>query len=181
MIKTHNKTGLKYLCQTKRKDPIKYTGSGSYWKLHLKNHGYDFSTEFLGIFEDFESLEKNGIYYSNLYKVVESEEWANLVEENGTGGDTSKTKGYIEGMKNRRRYNGKNNPNYGKPGSWTGKVGPMKGKIWYNNGKIEILTEFCPEGFVQGRLTFLCENCNRCFDNLNYKRFHGDNCKFKIE
>lgn len=37
MIKQHEITGLKYLCKTTRKDPLKYNGSGRYWKPHIKN------------------------------------------------------------------------------------------------------------------------------------------------
>jgi hypothetical protein len=36
-VKTHNKTGLKYLGQTSQKDPHKYPGSGTRWRHHLKN------------------------------------------------------------------------------------------------------------------------------------------------
>ena len=50
LLKTHNKTGLKYLCQTKKKDPIKYSGSGTRWLRHLKKHGFDFETKILGKF-----------------------------------------------------------------------------------------------------------------------------------
>ena len=45
-IKTHNKTGLKYLGKTKR-NPFVYTGSGVYWKRHLKIHGNEHTTEIL--------------------------------------------------------------------------------------------------------------------------------------
>ena len=39
-LKTHNKTGLKYLGYTKN-DPMKYKGSGKYWSNHIKIHGND--------------------------------------------------------------------------------------------------------------------------------------------
>ena len=39
-VKTHRKTGLKYLGKTK-KDPFVYQGSGVHWKNHLNKHGYD--------------------------------------------------------------------------------------------------------------------------------------------
>lgn len=85
-IKKHNKTGLKYLGQTSSSDPYDYTGSGKRWISHLKKHGKDFSTEMLIETEDKTVIKENGIYYSELYNVVESEEWANLKIEEGDGG-----------------------------------------------------------------------------------------------
>ena len=46
-VKTHNVTGLKYLGQTSSNDPYKYQGSGKYWRLHLKKHGNNVTTEIL--------------------------------------------------------------------------------------------------------------------------------------
>ena len=45
-VKTHRKTGLKYLGKTNQ-DPHKYPGSGVYWSRHLKEHGDDVDTEVL--------------------------------------------------------------------------------------------------------------------------------------
>ena len=84
LVKTHNKTGLKYLCQTTR-DPHKYNGSGIYWKRHLKVHGKDHSTEILKECTTKEELKYWGIFYSNLWNVVKSEDWANLKPEEGDG------------------------------------------------------------------------------------------------
>jgi len=181
MIKKHNKTNLKYLCQTRRKEPFLYPGSGKYWKSHLEKHGYDISTEVLGIYETKQELREAGIYYSDLFNVVESDEWANLRIEEGDGGDTSKTKQYISGMASRRSYFGEGNPNYGKIGFWSGKVGTMLNKTWYNNGTEELLVDSAPEGWVQGRLKFNCEHCNMKTNSMNYKRWHGDNCKTKTK
>ena len=50
MIKTHNLTGKKYLCKkltATDKKAIKYSGSGLIWKPHLKEHGFNFTTEIL--------------------------------------------------------------------------------------------------------------------------------------
>lgn len=179
MIKKHNKTNLKYLCQTKRKQPFLYPGSGKYWRLHLEKHGHDISTEILGTFESKQELREAGRYYSELYDVVESDEWANLRIEDGDGGDTSKTQQYITGMASRRSYAGEGNPNYGKVGSWAGKVGPMLNKIWYNNGKEEHLWDSKPDGWTEGRLKFVCEQCSAETSLLNYRRWHGEKCKKK--
>lgn len=176
MVKTHNKTGLKYLCQTRREDPFSYPGSGKYWRLHLDEHGYDYSTEILGQYPTQEELKEAGVRYSTLHSVVESEEWANLREESGDGGDTSKTDGYKEGMKKRRSYSGKSNPNYGKVGSWSGKVGPNVGLKWYNDGKEELLCGEKPSGWIEGRLKVTCAHCGKETNLTNHTRWHGDNC-----
>jgi hypothetical protein len=86
MIKTHTKTGLKYLCQTKRKDPFKYTGSGLYWGAHLNKHGTDITTVILQKCYSKTSLKSWGLFYSKLWDVVKSKQWANLKPEEGQGG-----------------------------------------------------------------------------------------------
>ena len=88
-VKTHNKTGLKYLGKTESKDPHKYPGSGVYWKSHLNKHGYDYSTEIIRECQSKEELKEWGLYYTNLWDVVKSNEWANLKEEIGDGGRQS--------------------------------------------------------------------------------------------
>lgn len=87
-IKTHNKTGLKYLGKTVR-DPYKYKGSGKRWCSHIKKHGYDVTTEILGIFSTNEELKMFSIPLSKKLSIVESTQWANLKLESGDGGDTS--------------------------------------------------------------------------------------------
>jgi hypothetical protein len=85
-VKTHNKTGLKYLGQTKTKDPHKYSGSGKYWKLHLKKHGADFSTEIIKECRTKKEIKQWGEFYSSLWDVVNDPSWANLKPESGDGG-----------------------------------------------------------------------------------------------
>ena len=46
-VKTHQKTGLKYLGMTTKFDPHKYKGSGKLWKQHLKEYGNSYTTEIL--------------------------------------------------------------------------------------------------------------------------------------
>lgn len=81
--KTHNITGLKYLGKTIAKDPHRYEGSGKHWQYHIKKHGYDVTTEILRECSSLEELVEWGLYYSNLWNVVESKEWANLRLEDG--------------------------------------------------------------------------------------------------
>jgi hypothetical protein len=83
-IKTCNHCGLKYLGKT-IKDPFKYKGSGTYWKRHIKKYGYDVTTDIVFETKDKEELKNIGIYFSYLYNVIKSDEWANLKEEAGDG------------------------------------------------------------------------------------------------
>ena len=87
--KTHNKTGLQYLGKTTSKNPHKYQGSGIRWANHIKSHGYDVTTEILRECQTNEEVKEWGKYYSELWNVVESSEWANLKPEYGEGGSTS--------------------------------------------------------------------------------------------
>lgn len=84
-VKTHRVTGLKYLGQTKN-DPFKYKGSGKLWVNHIKKHGYDVHTEVIGIFDSKEELKEAGLFYSHIWNVVKSKEWANLILEEGSNG-----------------------------------------------------------------------------------------------
>jgi hypothetical protein len=84
-IKTHNKTGLKYLGKTTAKDPHKYHGSGADWRTHLKEHGIDYTTEIVRECQTNKELYEWGRHYSNLWNVVESTEWANRIPETGGG------------------------------------------------------------------------------------------------
>jgi len=91
--KTHNKTGLMYLGKTSGKDPHKYKGSGDYWSDHINKHGYDVTTEILKECSTNEEVKEWGLYYSNLWDVVNARDengkkiWANLKPEAGDGGN----------------------------------------------------------------------------------------------
>ena len=88
-VKTHSTTGLKYLGHTSAKDPDRYPGSGLYWTSHLKEHGRKWTTEILKECKSKEEIKFWGQHYSDLWNVVASNNWANLIDENGTGGDLS--------------------------------------------------------------------------------------------
>ena len=85
-IKTHNITNLKYLGMTKKQNPYSYLGSGFYWLRHLKKYGRNISTKIIFESEDFLLFQGACLFYSYLYNIVESEEWANLCIETGLQG-----------------------------------------------------------------------------------------------
>lgn len=83
-VKTHLDTGLKYLGYTKH-NPYSYKGSGHYWLLHIQKHGNNVWTNVIFQTEIKEEIKQMGIYYSELWNIVESNDWANLIQETGNG------------------------------------------------------------------------------------------------
>jgi hypothetical protein len=84
--KTHKITGLQYLGKTISSNPYLYPGSGAYWRHHLEKHGNNVETEILRECQTEDELKEWGQHYSKLWNVVESKDWANLIEEAGSGG-----------------------------------------------------------------------------------------------
>ena len=91
-LKTHNKTGLKYLGITSE-DPYKYKGSGVEWKDHIKKHGrHDVTTEVL--YEEklpdghktSPTLKEIAVGYSHSLNIVEDKGYANAMIESGVIG-----------------------------------------------------------------------------------------------
>jgi hypothetical protein len=92
--KIHNITGMQYLGKTCATDPHKYKGSGTYWKRHIQMHGNDVLTEIIKECNNNDEIKFWGSHYSKLWDVVNSKNWANLVEETGAiaHNETSKPK-----------------------------------------------------------------------------------------
>ena len=87
MIKEHNKTGLKYLCMKRTDDISKcyiYTGSGTYWRRHLKEHGIDIRTEIIFNTPDVNEFSDFALRKSKELGVP-GKGWANIVPESGPG------------------------------------------------------------------------------------------------
>lgn len=133
-VKTHQKTGLKYLGMTTR-DPYQYKGSGVWWWRHLSKYGYEHDTEVLHECQSKDKIKELGIYYSRLWNVVESDDWANLKEETGDGGDTSMTPAFKLYQKT---------------------IAETKTKFkWWNNGDSQVHAETPPDNtYTEGRLAF---------------------------
>ena len=147
-VKTHNKTGLKYLGKTS-KDPYSYIGSGIDWKTHLKEYGIEHSTQIIRECQTNQELSEWGRYYSKLWNIVESDKWANRIPE--TGGGIGPPKGI--------NHQGANNPMFGK--HHTDKVKNDSSvrrsksnseRKWYNNGCQSKFLKECPDGWKEGRI-----------------------------
>jgi hypothetical protein len=158
-VKTHNVTGLKYLGQTTQ-NPFEYKGSGKKWKSHINSHGCDITTEILLETTDKNDLRETGIFFSDLWDVVNSNEWANLKPEEGEGGWGG---AHEYARINGHHRKGKTPWNKGtkvKNATAKMKAGGVKsgisriGQVWWTNGIIAIRSKEQPgESFIRGRLS----------------------------
>lgn len=104
-VKEHKITKLKYFCKTTRKDPVKYLGSGKYWRDHLKVHGRLVETLEIWQFDHQEDCTKFALHFSEKFNIVDATDsagqkiWANLRPENGMDGNLPGCKGLV-GEKN---------------------------------------------------------------------------------
>lgn len=158
--KTHQITGLKYLGKTAKVDPHQYQGSGKRWRSHLKKHGYHVDTEILKECQTNDEVKYWGEYYSKLWNIVDSDDWANLKEETGDGGNTSLTDAFkakiplmSELAKNRKWWNNGEESVHSEsqPGpEWVrGRIMPTDnvhntGKKYWNNGVKNVMSDCCP-------------------------------------
>ncbi len=88
--------GLFYLGKTVAKNPFLYKGGGTRWNNYIKKYNFkleDIDTWILHQTSSKEDLRNMGIYYSNLFNVVENNDWANLKPEIGDGGQS---KGFMK-------------------------------------------------------------------------------------
>lgn len=94
-VKIHKHTNLHYLGKTTQ-NPYKYYGSGKHWLRHIKKHGNHVDTYVLAEFYDQEIdvCTSYALSISKHFDVVNSPDWANLIEENGLDGKPSGSKGH---------------------------------------------------------------------------------------
>ena len=86
-IKQHSITGKLYLGKFSGSNVEKYKGSGKYWTDHLRIHGEEYVvTLWYCLYLDIESLTNDAKLISQIADVVKSDQWANLVEEDGLMG-----------------------------------------------------------------------------------------------
>jgi len=86
-IKQHEVTGLQYFGKTTRKNVEGYLGSGKHWKRHIRKHGTNYvKTTWYMLFTNSVDLTAFALKFSQDNDIVESKEWANLIEENGIDG-----------------------------------------------------------------------------------------------
>jgi hypothetical protein len=79
--------GIKYFGKTIRDDIEIYKGSGLYWQEHLKHHGVEPIHLWNSKWYTDKSIMRFASLFSRMNKISESQNWANLKEENGLDGN----------------------------------------------------------------------------------------------
>ena len=138
-------TGLMYLGKfTERINGLtieKYSGSGVYWKNHLKFNNFkicDIETYILYETDNYIDFVENAILWSNILDIVKNESFVNLTIEEGKGGGLGSplfikndpnhpSKSVENRIKQSDRSKGSNNPMYGKGHLVSGINNPMYG------------------------------------------------------
>ena len=88
-IKQHTGTGKLYFGKTTRSHDkmISYLGSGKHWTRHIAKHGKEYvATIWYCLYYDELECSKFALSFSKNQNIVESADWANLKDENGTTG-----------------------------------------------------------------------------------------------
>lgn len=188
-IKQHTITGKLYLGITIQQ-PETYPGSGNHWKDHLKVHGNEVKTLWYCLFYSQEELNTFALMCSQQWNIVESDEWANLIEETGIGGGAPKgrkpwNKGKTVGPaseESKFKNSLSNKLRQRQPHSLHTKDAISKANTGKKRTKEQKqrLAE-SRTGITYKQMTVTCPHCGQTGGASNMKRWHFDNCKAIIQ
>ena len=91
-IKQHQITGMLYFGKTVQNNPVKYKGSGKYWKQHIRKYGEnEVDTVWYCLYYDRDEINNFALQFSKEHNIVKSQLWANRTEETGIDDRTGTT------------------------------------------------------------------------------------------
>ena len=199
MIKHHRDTGLMYFCKTATRDPLKYHGSGNYWKKHLKIHGKNIQTIWYQKFDDQSDLVEFALFFSEFNKIVTAVDkngrkiWANEVPEDGLqGGQNRGMPSPLKGIPQpnvSHALTGRKRPEHSALLTGVPKTDEHKKNISLSLKQYERTAEHSAnisKGKLGKKLTkprvyeeYTCPHCGTIGKGPNMSRYHFENCKHK--
>lgn len=199
-VKQHSITNLKYFGLTQKEDPYSYMGSGKYWVAHINKYGKQFvKTIELWKFENQEEATKFALQFSEQNNIVESKEWANLINETalhncGVSGYKHSEEAKIKislSAKNRKHSEETklkiSNSIKGKPSPLIG-VKHTKERIEKHRQSLlgrkhlqETKHKMSESAKNRAKIKIQCPHCNKVGSGPVMNRFHFSNCKSKTE
>ena len=169
-IKQHSITKKKYYGKTTNLDPYTYNGSGVYWTNHIKKHGKEHIVT-LWVSELYcdTSIVEVALKFSSDNDIVNSDEWANQIPENGLDG-------WVPG----RKRSEETKANMRKPRSEKGKAN-MKGRVAPNKDKptseeTKAKQSAAQKGIPKPQKQVTCPHCGKSGGENVMKRWHFDKC-----
>jgi hypothetical protein len=185
-IKQCSHCNLKYFGKHTGQNIEVYSGSGTKWNNHLSKYNAKPVHLWNSDWYYDTSISRFAIKFSRLNKIVDSDNWANLKEENGLEGgwDHIDSKGKVVSEETRRRMSasaairqkGETNSFYGKAHSEEtkmkiGKHSKQRAKRIYDE---RLLNGNHPNN------SCICPHCNKSGQYRAMKRWHFDNCRVKV-
>lgn len=194
-IKQHSITGLKYFGKTTLKDPFKYNGSGKVWKRHILKHGkQNIKTLDVWGFDDIELCINFAIKFSRKNNIVNSDKWANLIEENGINGGSNKGRVGTKGWKmseesrqilssNAKKRIGDKNPFYRKTHTAysKNKMSTSRQGIKLTQENKDSISKSLVAIKKNMKNIFICPHCGKNGKGGTMMRWHFDNCKLSTK
>jgi hypothetical protein len=174
-IKQHTVTGKLYFGKT-TKNPETYLGSGKYWRNHIKKHGIKYVINlWYCLFLDESDCKNFALSFSEQNDIVESSIWANLINENVSGGGNI---GKLNGMhKSNRDYDTdkekKRINNMRASRALASKDQNVKS---YSRVKSEEERKKISDK-AKHRSLVICPHCGKECNQINAIRHHLDRCK----
>lgn len=192
-IKEHSVTGLKYFGKTERQDPYSYLGSGKRWLRHIRKHGKEYvRTIQVWKFDNKESCTNFALSFSKQNDIVNSSEWANLIEENGLDGAPAGVK-FSEEHKSKLRNRVRTSehcrklsenhakPNLGKKLSLETRKKMSENNVGFSGKKhseeTKLKQKMSQLGKPKPKKPQTCPVCGLTGKGGNMKRYHFSKCK----
>lgn len=183
-IKIHNNTGLMYFGRTVNPNPEKYSGSGVYWRNHLKKYGKNISTILFEKFDSLEDAKEFAIFFSEEYDIVNSNKWANMIVE--TAEQKSNMTGYTHTKESLLKMSmanlGENHWNYGKtrPDEVKEKIKKSNIGVKRSDSTKQKVSESMKEQYKNGKVSPLKDLNKQGENNPFYGKHHSEETKLKI-
>lgn len=187
IVKQHNKTGKLYFHKTTRLNLVEtYSGSGKYWKKHLKKHGNDWTNIWISdVFNNKDDLTEFALFFSEFFDVVKSREWANEIPENGLDGGENPYSHSTQAKAKRIKTLKENNIRWSLSPEAKQKHRDVMTAYWNSpKGLEKRAKEFIligppkpPSWFLNNNRKYQCPHCPKSGDLRNMKRWHFNNCK----
>lgn len=179
-IKQHSITGKLYFGKT-IKNPEKYYGSGKYWTRHIKTHGKEFvETLWYCMFLDKESIQEFALNFSVYQNIVESDQWLNLIVEDGLNGTSSGNLNPNFGkVRTKIQRNNISNSLKGKPKT-ANHIANMKTPSGHQTNPRNKLSDSHKtkiQDSMKARLLISCPHCGKSGYIQNMMQWHFDRCK----